>query len=184
MAAPACHYCDRPAEEECPTCGRLYCSEHGEDVCLRCMAPESAVPSALVYRGSILTLVVATLVTVFLLIRPPAEKSQASLVRELPTSTTTINSTATPTPPRTPTQSGGGETPEATPSVATTPDASPTAAETAEPTATAGPRIHVVEAGDTLSGIAAQYGTTVAELERLNPGLDESINIGDEVIVP
>lgn len=149
------------------------------------MAPESAVPSALVYRGSILTLVVATLVTVFLLVRPPAEKSQASLVRELPTSTTTINSTATPTPPRTATQTGGSETPDATASIETaTPGASPTTAETVEPTPTAGPRIHVVEAGDTLSGIAAQYGTTVAELERLNPGIDENINIGDEVIVP
>ena len=182
MAAPACHYCDKPAEEECPTCGRLYCREHGEDVCLRCMAPESAVPSALVYRGSILTLVVATLLTVFLLVRPPAEKSQASLVRELPTSTAAISATATPTPPRTATQSGGGDqTPQATPE---TPSASPTTAETAEPTPTTGPRVHVVAAGDTLSGIAAQYDTTVEELERLNPGIDDNINIGDEVIVP
>ena len=51
---PSCHYCDNPAEAECPTCGRLYCSEHGEDVCLRCMSPESAAPSQAVYRGSIL----------------------------------------------------------------------------------------------------------------------------------
>jgi LysM repeat protein len=149
------------------------------------MAPESAVPSALVYRGSILTLVVATLLTVFLLIRPPAEKSQASLVRELPTSTAAISATATPTPPRTATQAGSGdETPEATPATPETPGASPTAAETAEATPTTGPRVHIVAAGDTLSGIAAEYDTTVDELERLNPGIDENINIGDEVIVP
>lgn len=149
------------------------------------MAPESAVPSALVYRGSILTLVVATLLTIFLLVRPPAEKSQASLVRELPTSTAAISATATPTPPRTATQSGGGdETPEATPATPETPGASPTSAETAEATPTTGPRVHIVAAGDTLSGIAAEYGTTVDELERLNPGIDENINIGDEVIVP
>ena len=182
MAAPACHYCDRPAEEECPTCGRLYCPEHGEDVCLRCMAPESAVPSALVYRGSILTLVVATLVTVFLLVRPPADKGQASLVRELPTNTPAISATATPTPPRTTTQpAGGDETPQPTPG---TPEGSPTANGTAEPTATAGTNVHVVQSGDTLSGIAAQYDTTVEELERLNPGIDANLNIGDEVIVP
>ncbi len=181
MAAPVCHYCDRPAEEECPTCGRLYCAEHGEDVCLRCMAPESAVPSALVYRGSILTLVVATLVTVFLLIRPPADKTQAGLVRELPTNTPAISATATPTPPRTATQSGGDETPEATPG---TPEGSPTTAETVEATPTTGPRVHIVQSGDTLSGIADQYDTTVAELERLNPGIDSNLNIGDEVIVP
>ncbi len=179
MAAPACHYCDKPAEEECPTCGRLYCREHGEDVCLRCMAPESAVPSALVYRGSILTLVIATLVTVFLLVRPPADETQAGLVRELPTSTAAVSSTATPTPPRTATTQGGDSTPETT-----VPNTTPTAPGTAEATATPGVKIHVVQAGDTLSEIASQYGTTVEVLEGLNPGIGESINIGDEVVVP
>lgn len=181
MALPTCHYCDRPAEDECPTCGRLYCSEHGEEVCLRCMAPESAVPSSLVYRGSILTLVVATLVTVFLLVRPPADKSQVGLVREIPTNTPAVSATATPTPPRTPT-----EQTDATPDSETaTPDGSPTSgAETpgASPTSAGG--VHVVQPGDTLSAIADQYDTTVEELQRLNPGLDENINIGDEIIVP
>ncbi|WP_343392479.1 hypothetical protein [Candidatus Amarobacter glycogenicus] len=104
---PNCHYCDNPAEAECPTCGRLYCSEHGEDVCLRCMAPESAAPSAAVYRGSVLALVIATLVVVFLLVRPPETKSRTNLLRDLPTSTAAVASTATPT--RT------GATTEATP---------------------------------------------------------------------
>ena len=104
---PNCHYCDNPAEAECPTCGRLYCSEHGEDVCLRCMAPESAAPSAAVYRGSVLALVIATLVVVFLLVRPPETKSKTNLLRDLPTSTAAVASTATPT--RT------GATTEATP---------------------------------------------------------------------
>lgn len=182
MALPTCHYCDRPAEDECPTCGRLYCHEHGEEVCLRCMAPESAVPSSIVYRGSILTLVVATLVTVFLLVRPPAEKSQAGLVREIPTNTPAVSATATPTPPRTPTE----PTAEGTPGDETpTPEGSPTAgSETPDASPTSAGSVHVVQAGDTLSAIAAQYDTTVAELQRLNPGLDENINIGDEIIVP
>src|SRR6188508_1690683 len=95
----SCHYCENPAESECRTCGRLYCSEHGDDVCLRCMAPEAAVPSAAVYRGSILALVIATLVVVFLLVRPPETQSGTALVRELPTSTAAISVTATPTGP-------------------------------------------------------------------------------------
>jgi serine-type D-Ala-D-Ala carboxypeptidase/endopeptidase (penicillin-binding protein 4) len=43
-----------------------------------------------------------------------------------------------------------------------------TAAAPAEP----GPRSHVIRPGDTLDGIARQHGTTVATLQRLNPGLD------------
>jgi hypothetical protein len=82
---PSCHYCENPAEAECPTCGRLYCTEHGEDVCLRCMAPEAAAPSGAVYRGSVLALVIATIVVVFLLVSPPETKSGNSLVRDLPT---------------------------------------------------------------------------------------------------
>ena len=66
MASASCHYCNRPAEEECSTCGRLYCLEHGEDVCLRCLAPEAATPSGNVYRGSLLALVAASLVAMSL----------------------------------------------------------------------------------------------------------------------
>ena len=145
------------------------------------MAPEAAVPGALVYRGSILTLVIATLVTVFLLVRPPAEKTQAGLVRELPSVTPAVSATATPTAPRTATQPSGDSTPAPT-SGAETPDASP--AETAQETPTPTTRVHVVVGGDTLSGIAAQYGTTVAILEQLNPGITPDINIGQEIIVP
>jgi LysM repeat protein len=146
------------------------------------MAPESAVPGALVYRGSILTLVIATLVTVFLLIQPPAEKTQAGLVRELPSNTPAVSATATPTPPRTPTQPAGtNTTPDpssGTPGVSPTTDASP------EATPTPGTRVHVVQAGDTLSAIAAEYDTTIEVLEQLNPGLTPDLNIGQEIIVP
>jgi hypothetical protein len=76
MASASCHYCNRPAEEECSTCGRLYCLEHGEDVCLRCLAPEAATPSGNVYRGSLLALVAASLVALFLWFSPPASKNE------------------------------------------------------------------------------------------------------------
>lgn len=37
---------------------------------------------------------------------------------------------------------------------------------------TTGEQIYVVRKGDTLEQIAARFGTTALELERLNPGID------------
>jgi LysM repeat protein len=180
MAEPNCHYCNRPAEAECPTCGRLYCSEHGDDVCLRCMSPESATPSALVYRGSVLTLVIASLVALFLVLRPPEKETDNGVVRTVPTSTAAVSATATPTPPVTRTAS-------ATTTAAASPDASPSPASspTAAATPTPGARTYVVQSGDTLSSIAAENGTTVDEIVALNPGLEpNTLQVGAEILLP
>ncbi len=170
MAEPDCHYCDRPAEAECPTCGRLYCPEHGEDVCLRCLAPEAAAPTALAYRGAILSLVVGSVVALFLVFRPPESEGDANAPRALPTATPSFLQTATPTP--TP---DGSETPSPTPTTGASPTATPTtpAAET-----------HIVAEGDTLSAIAEQYGTTVEAILAANPGLTEELQIGTELRIP
>jgi LysM repeat protein len=180
-----CHYCENPAERECPTCGRLYCSEHGDDVCLRCMAPEAAVPSAAIYRGSVLALIVATAVVVFLLVRPPETRSGASAVRELPTSTAAISATATATSP------GGGTiaTPRPgtqVPSSVTPPASVTTTNQTVAPTATtSGQRTYVMQAGDTLSAVAASYGVSVADIVSANPGINpDTIAIGTEIRIP
>lgn len=37
---------------------------------------------------------------------------------------------------------------------------------------TTGEQVYVVRTGDTLEAIAARFGTTARELERLNPGID------------
>ncbi len=190
MAEPNCHYCNRPAEAECPTCGRLYCAEHGEDVCLRCMAPESATPSALVYRGSVLTLVIATLVALFLVLRPPERPTDNGVVRAVPTNTAAVSATATATPPGTRTP-GALTTPaptsRATPGASPSPPASPSPAgsPTAAATPTPGPRTYTVRAGDTLSSIAAEHGTTVDAIVALNPGLDpDTLQVGAEIRLP
>jgi LysM repeat protein len=176
---PTCHYCDREADEECPTCGRLYCPEHGEDVCLRCMAPESAAPSALAYRGSIAALVLATLVTVFLLVRPPESKSDNDNVRLAATSTPAVAATATPT-------RQGGNTPATTRTgvASTTTPASSTVAGSPSPTASAA--TYTVQPGDTLSGIAAKNNTTIKDLINANPGLSETapLQIGQVLKLP
>lgn len=45
--------------------------------------------------------------------------------------------------------------------------------------AAVGPRYHEVVRGDTLADLAARYGTTVAELRRLNPEIDPvSLRVG------
>lgn len=174
MAEPNCHYCDREGESECPTCGRLYCEEHGDDVCLRCMAPESATPSAAVYRGSVAALVVASLVAVFLLVRPPESKSSADTSRILATATSATGATATPTRPGSSPTRGSSAVANATPGT-TTPGASPTAAK----------KTYSVVAGDTLSGIASANGTTVDAILALNPGLTpQALAIGALITLP
>lgn len=63
----------------------------------------------------------------------------------------------------------------------------PTTSATAAPTATPppGPVVYTVRSGDTLSGIAAAYGTTVAALAELN-GIDDPsrLRIGQELEIP
>lgn len=164
MPEPRCHYCERPAEAECPTCGRLYCADHGEDVCLRCLSPDSVLPSAAVYRGSLLALAVGTLVLLYLLLRPPAASNEGDTVRPIATNTPAITATATSTP------QGSSLT---TPTPMVTVPAGATAADGGEPTATPTPttRTYTVQAGDTLSEIATRFGTTVDAILELNPGV-------------
>ncbi len=173
MAEPSCHYCTRPAEDECPTCGRFYCAEHGDDVCLRCLSPEAATPSVTIYRGAILALAVATLVTIFLLVRPPESKSTQDSVRTLATPTPIAQTTATPTRP-------GSATPTRPPS-ATAPATTATAGASTTP---AGQQTYKATAGDSISSIAARFNTDVETLKSLNPGLTELIQIGQEIQVP
>lgn len=180
MAEPNCHYCESEAESECPTCGRLYCAEHGDDVCLRCMAPESAAPSAAVYRGSVVALLVASVVAVFLLIRPPESKGSADASRVLATATSATGATATPTRPgSTPTRTTPGS-----PVSTATAGASP-APSTPGPSPSPAKKTYTVKSGDTLSGIAAANGTTVDAILALNPGLTpQALAIGALITLP
>jgi LysM repeat protein len=62
------------------------------------------------------------------------------------------------------------------------PEAAPAAAPTPPPAA---PRTHRVSSGETLDGIARRYGTSVAELQRLNPGVNpRRLQIGQAITVP
>lgn len=77
--------------------------------------------------------------------------------------------------------------PPATPSVAVRPakarpKARPT--RTTPSTTAAAARFYVVQAGDSFGAIAAKTGTTVAEIERLNPGVSSTtLHIGQKLRV-
>jgi LysM repeat protein len=63
--------------------------------------------------------------------------------------------------------------------------AKPSAKPTTTPTATGATRSYTVKPGDTLSGIAARFDTSVAEIERLNPDADlTTLQPGQKLIVP
>lgn len=169
MPEPTCHYCDRPAEEECPSCGRLYCTDHGDDVCMRCMAPEAATPSSLMFRGSVLALAVGVLVAIFLIVRPPQSPSTGDDVRVVATDTPATSATATATSKASP---GATTAPGATaskPAASATAPTSPSA--TAAASATPAPKTYTVQANDTLGGIAEANGTTTDAIIAVNPGL-------------
>ena len=125
-----CFLCEREAARECPRCGLLYCLEHGDVLCERCMDPAHALPSHRLYRGALFTLVAASVIALWLLLWPSVEgdgDATADAVAR-PTPNTVIAAIASPTAPPTPVTDA-----------ATTPTPSPTATATPSPTVTPSP---------------------------------------------
>ncbi len=119
---------------------------------------------------------IASLVALFLVLRPPEKTSDNGVIRQVPTSTAAVNATATPTPPVTRTT-----TATTTAAASASPGTSPTPATTPTP----GPKTYVVRSGDTLSTIAAENDTTVDAIVALNPGLDpDTLPVGAEILLP
>lgn len=192
-----CYVCGKEATRRCPRCAKPYCDEHGEELCAACQDPASAIPSGTVFRGSLLALLVASVLALWLLIQPPGlpgGKAGEEAVLPLPTVTPAALTSPTPTPSATPTA-----TPTATPSPTRTPTpaaspsptASPTPEVTPSPTPTPTPEPppfteYEVQLGDTLSSIAQSFGTTVDEIVSIN-GLasqDVIISVGQKLLVP
>ena len=116
------------------------------------MDPALALPSYRVYRGSLLALLVGSIIAVWLLVLPPASADQdgppnsiAGLVNS-PTATATATAEAT--------QEGDG-----TPAATETATAEPTETPTPTPTEAAEPEetTYIVQPGDTLFLIADQF---------------------------
>ena len=180
----SCYACGRDAIHRCPRCAKPYCDQHGGELCAACQDPSSAIPSGALFRGALLALLVASVLALWLLIRPPgasddesgAQAGQPSVTRT-PTATT-----ARPSPSVAPTGTPGiSPTPGGTPGASPTPGGTPTPA----PSPTPAFEEYTVQQGDSLSTIAAQFGTTADEIARINGITDpNTLNIGQKLQVP
>jgi LysM repeat protein len=193
-----CYVCGKEATRRCPRCAKPYCEEHGGELCAACQDPASAIPSGTVFRGSLLALLVASILALWLLIQPPGlpgEESGGEAVLPLPTTTpspratTPARASPTATPSATPTQTATATatvtaTPTATAAASATPPGTPSPVST--PTPQPSPfSEYLVQAGDTLSSIAGKFGTTADELARINGITDpNTLDVGQKLLVP
>ena len=178
--------CDQDAVQECPRCGALYCDDHGDALCDRCMDPVLAVPSYRVFRGSLVALLVGSVVAVWLLVLPPtaADKDQPPSSLAGVVQTATPKPTGTAAPAGSPTGTAGSGTPV---TGSATPGASPSATTppAATPSATLAVTSYTVKSGDTLSGIAEQFGISPDRLQQANNISSPSgLQIGQVLTIP
>ena len=193
-----CYGCDQEAIARCARCGKAYCHDHGEAaatrepappyggqaLCADCLDPVSAAPSSAVFRASLFGLLVASVLALWLLVRPPSLPGEGSTVIQ-------PRETAQPvfTPSGTkPAATAGAHT--ATPRDAASPQATatpapeetPAAEETPEPP---GPIEYVVQDGDTWYGIAGAYGVDADNLAAVNGlTIDDVIVPGQTLVIP
>jgi Tfp pilus assembly protein FimV len=137
-----CYACDKDAVHECRRCGRLYCSDHGDELCAECLRPASALPSYALYRGSLLALLVGTAVALWLLLKPPEKASESIPSVIVPTAAATATARPSQMTPTTATPPAG--TPAATPTTPAT-------------TTTPGVTEYTVGEGDSLFSIAEEF---------------------------
>jgi len=185
----SCYACGRDAIHRCPRCAKPYCDQHGGELCAACQDPSSAIPSGALFRGALLVLLVASVLALWLLIRPPgasdnesgAQAGQPSVTRTPTALATTARPSVTPT--GTPQGTATG-----TPGVSATPGGTPGATSTPTPSPTPEPspfQEYTVQQGDSLSSIATQFGTTADELARINGITDpNTLNVGQKLQVP
>ena len=184
-----CYACDQEAIERCARCGNLYCAAHGnaapadgaQALCADCLDPVNATPSGVAFRASLFGLLIASVLALWLLIRPPSLPSESSgAIRPLPVVSQAAEQTDAPS----------AETPGATSEASATPEATPVPPEvTPAPTEAppAGPIQYTMQEGDTVSGVAEQYGIRYLDLLAFN-GLSEEdaavLQPGDVISIP
>ena len=134
-----CYACDQEAIERCSRCGNLFCRDHGDELCADCLDPTNSIPSGTVFRASILALLLASVLALWLLVRPPSLPGEFPEPKPSPTS-------APVAPGRTPTPTRG---PTLSPTVQPTPSPAPSP--------TPGLVEYKVREGDTLYSIALEH---------------------------
>jgi LysM repeat protein len=173
-----CYACDQEATRHCSRCGKGYCPAHGDDpegggqgLCAECLSPVNAAPSNIVFRSSLFALLIASVLALWLLVRPPDLPGEAdSSVQPQPTAGAPPDGTK---PADFPTPTGAA-------------DATPTpAAETPAPETPPAAAQYTVVEGDTWLGIAATLGVDPAALAAANGRtLEDFVTIGEVLVVP
>lgn len=188
-----CYACDQEATESCARCGNSFCPSHGAGptdaaLCAACGDPRNATPSGAVFRTSLFALLIASVLALWLLVRPPGNPGQSrGISRPEPTveavSTPVGTVPASPTPALAP--SGEAEpSPTASGAPAATTAPEPTAAPTPAPTEPPLREYTVVE-GDTWYSIAAEFDVDAAALAAANGRtLDDFVVIGETLVIP
>src|SRR5437867_3156208 len=168
-----CYACDQEGTRRCPRCGNSYCPDHGAGFCAQCLDPATGAPSGTVFRVALFGLLAASVLALWLLVRPPSLPGETSAIRE-PTATAAAAA-------RTPAPGSGTPSPaEGTATAAGTP--APTAAPTPGP---ATPIDYTVQEGDTWYEIAAVYGVSAEDLAAANGfTLDDFLHPGDVLRIP
>lgn len=189
-----CFACEQAPTQQCPRCGRPYCDDHGEDVCDACLEPASGLPSFTLYRGSLLVLLIATALAVWLILQPPGDSGTAAvsppvatateLVIQIPTATTAPGTEATQPP-------SADQTPatQQTPQPQETPGTTATTSPENTPAA-GGTTTYTVQAGDSLFDICSNLSSLdptdcvdqVLEINAISdPG---AIAVGETLTIP
>jgi len=178
-----CYACDQEAIERCSRCGNLYCAAHGDaspaagaqPFCGECLDPVNATPSGVAFRASLFGLLIASVLALWLLIRPPSLPGESSgAVRPLPVvSPTAAQATSAPEPTAAPTPEVTAAPTQATPAPTEAPPA--------------GPIQYTIQDGDTISGIATANGISYLTLLEFNGLTEEEASVlqpGDVISIP
>jgi len=186
-----CYACDAEATGSCPRCGNTYCAAHGAlpgagALCAACLDPLGAMPSSTVFRASLFALLIASVLALWLLVRPPGQHGQSEeasvpLPTQAPFSTPLPAATGAPSTPQPGQSPGGVPSPTSAPSPAPASPAPETPGPTPQPASTE----YTVQEGDTWYSIAAEFGVDAAALAAANGRtLDDFVVIGETLVIP
>jgi len=165
------------------------CPDHGADLCSSCLDPIVAAPTSSTFRIALFALLAASVLALWLLVRPPGLPGDGGGVvldpditpgftpgltpdtGESPTPTATVS----PDGSLTPTPILDDQTSTPTPTSTPVPTASPTPA----------PIEHVVETGDTWNALAEQFGVDASVLAESNGySVTDVLPLGITLIIP
>ena len=180
-----CYACERQDTSPCTRCGKNYCPDHGADLCAACLDPIVAAPSSSTFRIALFALLAASVLALWLLVRPPGLPGDGDGVVLEPDITPGFTPGLTPDTGESPTPTvtaspGGSLTPTPIPD-----DQTP--APTREPTVTPTPAPieHVVETGDTWNALAEQFGVDPSVLAESNGySITDVLPLGITLIIP